>query len=76
MAAWMGLMARSGTPPEIVKKLADTFERIAKDPNNIAKIEKLGFTADYGSPTEMAAMIRRDVPKMKEVADRAGIKEE
>jgi len=76
MSAWIGMFAPSGIPKDILKKLTDTFERIAKDPVLMDRIEKLGFTPDYQTPEELAATVKRDFEKIKAVAKQAGIAEQ
>ncbi len=54
MSAWIGMFAPSGISKDIHTKLTGAFERIAKDPALMDRIEKLGFTPDYQTPEELA----------------------
>ena len=75
VAAWFGLFAPSGIPKEIHKKLTNSFEKIAKDPKIIERIEKLGFTPSYQNPTDLAIQLKKDFEKIRAVAKEAGISE-
>lgn len=75
LSAWSGLFAQSAVPNEIIKKLTDSFEKIAKDPNIIGRIDKLGFTADYQNPTQLGMTLKKDFEKISAVAKAAGISE-
>jgi tripartite-type tricarboxylate transporter receptor subunit TctC len=68
------LIALSSTPKEAQNKLIDAFAKVAKDPKNIDKVEKLGFTGEYWSPTEMWARMKKDNEKIEPIVDRLGIK--
>jgi tripartite-type tricarboxylate transporter receptor subunit TctC len=76
MSAWIGMFAPTGISSEIRKKLIDTFEKIAKDPTLMERIEKLSFTPDYQTPAELAATLKKDYEKIKAVAKQAGISEQ
>jgi tripartite-type tricarboxylate transporter receptor subunit TctC len=73
MSSWIGMFAPAGIPKEIHQKLINTFEKIAKDPVLIERIERLNFTPDYQTPEELAMTLKKDYEKIKAVAKQAGI---
>ena len=57
---WFGIVAPAGTPREIIERLNREIEAITREPEYIARIEKLGYAASHTTPEEMRALIRRD----------------
>lgn len=70
---WLAILAQSGVSNEIKSKLTDAFEKVAKDPKVIDRIEKLGFSSKYQNATELAATMKRDFEKLKSAAKQFGI---
>jgi tripartite-type tricarboxylate transporter receptor subunit TctC len=70
-----GIIALSAVPKEIQNKLVDAFQKIARDPKNIEKIEQQGFTADYSGPAEMWSRLKKDYDKIEPIVNRLGIKQ-
>jgi len=71
--AWLGLAAPSLVPKEVQKKLADAFEKVAKDPKIMERIETFNFTPEYLNSTDFLATMKRDYEKIVKVAKEAGI---
>jgi tripartite-type tricarboxylate transporter receptor subunit TctC len=71
----VSLIIWSTTPKEAQNKLIDALAKVAKDPKNIEKIEKLGFKGEYISPAEMWANLKKDYEKIRPIVDRLGLKE-
>ncbi|MCL2670017.1 MAG: tripartite tricarboxylate transporter substrate-binding protein, partial [Syntrophaceae bacterium] len=69
-----GLIALSATPKDALTKLIDAFAKVAKDPKNIEKIEKLGFEGEYWNPAEMWEKSKRDLNMMDPIINRMGRK--
>jgi len=57
---WFGIVAPAGTPREIVERLNREIGAITREPDYMARIEKLGYAASHSTPEEMRALIRRD----------------
>jgi len=72
--AWYGLFAPAGTPPEIVRKIADDLRTALNEPVARKKIEDAGFTLILSTPSEIATRIKDDIPKWRKVITDAGIK--
>jgi len=70
---WNGLVAPTGTPMEIVNRIAAEIIRAAKDPEFIEQLANIGVTAVGDTPEEFAATIREDVVLWAEVVKMAGL---
>lgn len=57
---WFGIHAPAGTPPAIVKLLNADITRIAKTPEMVQRIEKLGSLPLYATPEEFAEMVANE----------------
>ena len=58
------------TPPAIIKKVSDDLKTVLSDPDIQAKLRQNGLEPAFLGPDETAALIKRDVARWKEVADR------
>ncbi len=54
---WLGLVAPKGTPPAVVKKLSEAFNKALAAPDMREKMTSLGNVAGGGTPEEFAAFI-------------------
>ena len=43
VAAWYGLLAPAGSPPDVQKRLADAYQAVARSPTLRSRIEALGY---------------------------------
>jgi tripartite-type tricarboxylate transporter receptor subunit TctC len=68
------LLAPTGTPQEIVDRLAKEVELIMRKPDVREKMLKASFAVAYESPEQLRARIAREVPMWREIVERAGIK--
>jgi tripartite-type tricarboxylate transporter receptor subunit TctC len=66
-------LAPAGTPPPIVKRLAEETKAVLQNPDVKAKMLKAGFLVKYEGPNELRTRIARELPLWKEVISRAGI---
>jgi tripartite-type tricarboxylate transporter receptor subunit TctC len=71
--AWHGIMAPSGTPPAIVKRLNTEIVKALKDPDTAKLIEAQAIQIVASTPEEFAAFIKKDVVLWREVAKQAHI---
>lgn len=67
---WYAFVMPAKTPPAIVKKVADDLKTVLSDPDIQAKLRANGLEPAFLGPEETAALIKRDVSRWKEVADR------
>jgi tripartite-type tricarboxylate transporter receptor subunit TctC len=72
--AWYGVLAPTGTPPEIVKKLSEEIAKITRSPDMRNKLLEMGVDPVGSSPEEFKARIDSDIAKWKQIAKKAGIK--
>ena len=76
VTAWFGMVAPAGTPEPIVKRLNDAFQAALKNPEVVRKLEELGAVPAGGPPSELAALLRSELPKWRDVIRKADIKAE
>ena len=74
VTGWLGLLAPTGVPVMIVRKLhLETVKALAL-PDLRAKLADLGLEGIGNSPDEFAAVIKSEIPKWAKVIKDAGIK--
>jgi tripartite-type tricarboxylate transporter receptor subunit TctC len=71
--AWHGIMAPSGTPPAIIKRLNTEIVKALKEPEVAKLIEAQAIQIVGSTPEEFAAFVRKDVVLWKDVAKQAKI---
>lgn len=71
---WLGFVAPRGTPPEIVQRLNQELKRAVESQEFRSASEGFGRLVTPGTPEEMVATIRDEIPRWREVVQRAGIK--
>src|SRR3954453_6692304 len=71
---WFGLLAPAGTPPAIIDKVHRETTRVLAMPDVRKRLEELGLDVIGSSPTEFAAVIRKELPEWAKVIKEAGIK--
>ncbi len=67
------LLAPAGTPEPIVKRLSEETRKILQKPEVREKLLKASFAVKYEGPEALHARMMREIPKWKEVVERAGI---
>ena len=70
---WWGVLAKKGTPPEIVARLADELRKIVRSPEFGEKVETLGAEPLVTTPQEFGAQIQSDMARWKRVVKERGI---
>ena len=73
---YYGLMARIGTPRDALAKVAADLPRVITMPEVAQRISAAGIDLFVKSPEEMAAILRADVERFREVIRDAGIRPE
>jgi len=76
VTAWFAMVAPAGTPEPIVKRLNDGLQAVLKSPEVVKKLEDLGAVPAGGSPADLTAMFRSELPKWRDVIRSANIKPE
>ena len=72
-SGWFGLLAPSGTPREIIERVAEASNAALKSSDITASLAVQGFDKAGGSPEDFAAFIREDTAKWTRVARAAGL---
>jgi tripartite-type tricarboxylate transporter receptor subunit TctC len=70
---WQGVLVPAGTPKDVVERLAKALVDIAQRPDVREKLRNAGFAATGRGPQAFAKRIADDVPKWKEVIEKARI---
>lgn len=70
----VGVLARAGTPPEIVRRISDDMARFMRMPDVAARLAGLGMEIVAGTPEDFAASIRRQLDTYATLVARTGAK--
>jgi tripartite-type tricarboxylate transporter receptor subunit TctC len=73
VVAWFALMARAGTPSDIVHKVAQDLQSILEEPAVIEKFATLGVYPRRASPAEAAQFIRSEQQAWEPIVRDAGL---
>ena len=71
---WFGLLAPRGTPKDVIDKLHDETVRTLAISEVRKKFDELGLEPVGNSPSELAAVIQKEIPEWAKVIKDAGIK--
>ena len=67
---WYGLLAPAKTPDPVIRKLSDDLKKVLADPDTQAKLREAGVETAFLDPQQMAALMKRDVERWRQVANR------
>ena len=70
---WQGLFAPSGTPADIVQRLAQATAQALADPALVQQVRELGFRVVGSSPAAFAEVVRSDFEKWGRIVRERGI---
>jgi tripartite-type tricarboxylate transporter receptor subunit TctC len=76
VAPWNGLVAPGKTPPEIIAKLSETIQKIAREQAFRDKMFEIGSEPLGDTPEHYAATIKADIARWSKIVREAGIKAE
>lgn len=76
LAGWVAMFMPVGTPPDIVKKMADEMQHALAAPEFKAWLVKEGFEPAGLGPAEFAAFLKTDYDRWGELIRRTGVKVE
>lgn len=71
-----GFYGPAGLPKDVVAKLVSAFEKAIKDPETSTRLEKAGFAVAYEGPKALSERIARELTLARDVARKAGIRQE
>jgi tripartite-type tricarboxylate transporter receptor subunit TctC len=72
--SWLGLLVPAKTPPRIIARLSEVMVKAVNAPETRSRIEALGAEPVGGSPTEFAALLRRESELNAKIIKAAGVK--
>src|ERR1019366_3121526 len=72
--SWGGVMAPTGTPPEIINRLNAEINRILRLPDVADKLSSFGAVIVGSTPDEFAAYLKAEIAKWGKVARDNNIK--
>jgi len=75
-AAWYGVMAPAGTPPEIIARLNDAIARVVNTPDMKDLLNKGGLDPRTNTPAQFAAFVKNQLEKSRKLTRLAGITSE
>lgn len=70
--AYRGVAAPPGTPDDIVKKLADVFDKVMKDPAVQKKMDENGFKTEYMGPEESEKLVKKKMVEYEAIMKELG----
>lgn len=76
VTSWHGIMARAGTPPEVVARLGRDVAAATRAPEAASRWKELGVEPVGSSPAEFAAFFRAETERWGKVVREANIKPE
>ncbi|WER47412.1 tripartite tricarboxylate transporter substrate binding protein [Cupriavidus sp. WKF15] len=71
--AWVALAAPRGLPADVRVRLDKAIAEVARDPDIQKKLLANGLEPAYATPERVSAMIDAELPRMRAIAQRAGI---
>jgi tripartite-type tricarboxylate transporter receptor subunit TctC len=74
VAAWFGLLAPAGTPPEVVTRLNQSIGEILHSPEGGKRLADLGAEPVGNTPEEVAGVIAYEVDRWRKVVQATGVK--
>lgn len=72
--AWLGLIARAGTPADVLARIQRDMAAAMAQPDVAARLSDLGVQLVGSTPEQFAALIRSEIPRMAGVLERAGLR--
>jgi tripartite-type tricarboxylate transporter receptor subunit TctC len=70
--AYRGVAAPPGTPDEIVKVLADAFEKVMKDPGVRKKMDQNAFKTEFLGPEASLALVKKKMVEYEQIMKELG----
>ena len=73
-STWFGLVARAGTPPEILAKIIEVSKAVHADATVRERLEQMGFDVSGQSGAEFAASLRQGEERWAKVVKATGFR--
>ncbi|AJG24133.1 Bug family tripartite tricarboxylate transporter substrate binding protein [Cupriavidus basilensis] len=71
--SWVAIAAPRGLPPDVKSRLEKTLAQTMNDHEIQEKLVANGLEPSYATPEQVSAMIDKDLPRMRAIAQKAGI---
>jgi len=72
ISSWQAMFAPANTPRELVTRLNTEVNKILRSPATQKTLSDLGLETGGGSPEELAAVIRADIPRLGKIVRESG----
>ncbi|WP_423199965.1 MULTISPECIES: Bug family tripartite tricarboxylate transporter substrate binding protein [unclassified Cupriavidus] len=73
-STWIAVAAPRGLPPEVHARLEKALAETVADPAVRKKLNDAGIEPSFASGKQVSAMIEKEIPQMRAIAQRANIK--
>lgn len=70
---WMGMLAPTGTPDDVVNTLSEALHTAVTDPDLVAKLDDLGVEPVGSTPAEFGELIHNEIAQWKKVVQERGL---
>jgi len=74
MGFWVGLMARAGTPPEVVEKIRGATMQALSQPEVAKQLRNLGLLVEPKGPPEFSSFLAEEVVRWGDMLKRENVK--
>jgi len=76
VTAWQGVLARAGTPREIVGRLNAEIAKVLRAPDMRSRMDEFGFDVAESTPEQFGQFLRTEIDKWAKVVKASGAKVE
>jgi tripartite-type tricarboxylate transporter receptor subunit TctC len=76
VTSWYGIVAKTGTPPAIMRKVRDDMADALKQPDVVKKLADLGLEPVGDTPAQFGAVIQAESLKWGGIVKKAGVRVE
>jgi len=66
VAAWFGLLAPAGTPPDVIKRLNEAYAAAVRSPATKKRLDALGYEPVEDAPGHFAVALREEIVAVRE----------
>jgi tripartite-type tricarboxylate transporter receptor subunit TctC len=72
ISSWQAMFAPANVPRDVISRLNVDVNKILRSAENQKLFRDLGLEAVGGSPEDLAAVIRRDIPRLGKIVRDSG----
>ncbi len=74
LSGWFAFDGPAGLPEEVKKVLIPALEKVLKNPELKAKVEKMGYAVEYKGPAELNKLVADEYETANSIATKIGLK--